>query len=218
MTLPRTDPSTTSGAGLLEVLRGRAFATTNLTTVVVSVAMFAAVTLLPQFMQSRLAASPTITGTAMIPMAALMLVAGPLVSRFAPRSALQTGAVLAAIAFAFLAVVHHQLWQAYVFAAILGAAYGLAFASLGNLAVDSVPPERTGAATGINTILRTLGGALGTQLSALALTGGYVVAFATFAVVALLAAVVAAMIPVPDRIRRRVLVGRLRGGRGFGLC
>ncbi|TCC35142.1 MFS transporter [Kribbella sindirgiensis] len=194
--LPRTAPVPTTGPGLLTVLRGRALATTNLTTVIVSVAMFAAVTLLPQFMQTRLGASPTTTGTAMIPMAALMLIGGPLASRFAARRALQTGAVLAAAAFTFLAAAHQHLWQTYVFAAILGAAYGLAFASLGNLAVDAVPPDQTGAATGINTILRTLGGALGTQLSALALTGGYVVAFLTFAVVALAAAAAAGGIVV----------------------
>jgi hypothetical protein len=36
---------------------------------------------------------------------------------------------------------------------------GLAFAALGNLIVEAVPPERTGIASGMNTVMRTLGGA-----------------------------------------------------------
>ena len=43
---------------------------------------------------------------------------------------------------------------------------GLAFAALGNLIVQAVPPTQTGVASGMNTVMRTLGGALGGQLSA----------------------------------------------------
>ena len=42
----------------------------------------------------------------------------------------------------------------------------LAFAALGNLIVQAVPPHQTGVASGMNTVMRTLGGALGGQLSA----------------------------------------------------
>jgi hypothetical protein len=43
---------------------------------------------------------------------------------------------------------------------------GLAFAALGNLIVQAVPPSQTGVASGMNTVLRTLGGALGGQIAA----------------------------------------------------
>jgi sugar phosphate permease len=43
---------------------------------------------------------------------------------------------------------------------------GLAFAALGNLIVHSVSNHQTGVASGMNTVMRTLGGALGGQLSA----------------------------------------------------
>ncbi len=43
---------------------------------------------------------------------------------------------------------------------------GLAFAALGNLIVQAVSPQQTGVASGMNTVMRTLGGALGGQLSA----------------------------------------------------
>jgi hypothetical protein len=51
-------------------------------------------------------------------------------------------------------------------ASLLGIGIGLAFAALGNLIVSAVPPTQTGVASGMNTVMRTLGGALGGQLSA----------------------------------------------------
>jgi hypothetical protein len=53
-----------------------------------------------------------------------------------------------------------------VAAALLGVGIGLAFAALGNLIVQAVPSHQTGVASGMNTVMRTLGGALGGQLSA----------------------------------------------------
>jgi MFS family permease len=49
---------------------------------------------------------------------------------------------------------------------LLGVGIGLAFAALGNLIVQAVPPTQTGVASGMNTVMRTLGGALGGQLAA----------------------------------------------------
>jgi type IV secretory pathway VirB2 component (pilin) len=49
---------------------------------------------------------------------------------------------------------------------LLGVGIGLAFAALGNLIVRAVPAHQTGVASGMNTVLRTLGGALGGQLAA----------------------------------------------------
>jgi MFS family permease len=53
-----------------------------------------------------------------------------------------------------------------VSALLMGIGLGLSFAALGNLIVQAVPPEQTGVASGVNTVMRTLGGALGGQLSA----------------------------------------------------
>ena len=51
-------------------------------------------------------------------------------------------------------------------ALLLGIGIGLAFAALGNLIVQAVPPTQSGVASGMNTVMRTLGGALGGQISA----------------------------------------------------
>jgi MFS family permease len=51
-------------------------------------------------------------------------------------------------------------------ATLLGIGIGLAFSALGNLIVQAVPSTQTGVASGMNTVMRTLGGALGGQISA----------------------------------------------------
>jgi MFS family permease len=56
-------------------------------------------------------------------------------------------------------------------AGLLGIGVGLAFAALGNLIVQAVSPHQTGVASGMNTVMRTLGGALGGQLSATFIAG-----------------------------------------------
>ncbi|WP_416956212.1 hypothetical protein [Streptomyces sp. Agncl-13] len=53
---------------------------------------------------------------------------------------------------------------------LLGLAYGLAFASLSGLILGAVDQKQTGSATGINTILRTIGGARGSVLAAVIVT------------------------------------------------
>jgi MFS family permease len=59
----------------------------------------------------------------------------------------------------------------YVGGAILGIGIGFAYASLANLIVDAVRPEQTGVATGMNTVMRTLGGSVGTPIGATVIAG-----------------------------------------------
>ena len=70
------------------------------------------------------------------------------------------------MAFAYSAVAHAHPYEMLIAASLLGIGIGLAFAALGNLIVQAVPPTQTGVASGMNTVMRTLGGALGGQLSA----------------------------------------------------
>ncbi|MEV1026635.1 MFS transporter [Streptomyces sp. NPDC050264] len=194
----------------LRLLIGPRLLTTNVATLVVSVGMFAAVTLLPLFVQTPTALgygfgySPARTGLLMAPMAVCMLLAAPLAARISSalgaRAAFRTGAILAAVALGGLGLLHEHIAELLVWCALLGLAYGLAFASLGGLVVGAVDQEQTGAATGINTILRTVGGALGSVLAAVIVTSsatapgqppaesGYTAAFVVAATIALCAA------------------------------
>ncbi|CDR17877.1 MFS transporter [Streptomyces iranensis] len=196
------------------LLRGRGPALTHLATFVISVAMFAAVTLIPQYAQTPAHAgygfgtSATGTGLLLAPMAVAMVAAAPLSTRLAARAgsgtAFRAGAALAATTLAALGVAHGALWQFALAGTALGVAYGFAFASLGGLVVNAVRPDRTGAATGVNTLLRTLGGAVGAQLAAVIITGsaaapptetGYTVAFLASAAVAAVALALSAALP-----------------------
>ena len=51
---------------------------------------------------------------------------------------------------------------------------GLAFAAMPNLIVEAVPPEQTGQATGFNTLVRSVGASLGSQVTAAVLAGSVV--------------------------------------------
>jgi EmrB/QacA subfamily drug resistance transporter len=201
----------------LRLLRQHALVGTNIATVVISIGMFAAVTLIPQYSQTPTQAgygfghSPAQTGLLMAPTALLMVLAAPLAARLSKRTSSRTtfqlGAALAAAALGLLGLAHDHPWQFYLAGAILGAAYGFAFASLGALVIGAVDQHQTGAASGINTILRTIGGALGAQLAAVVLTNsatphsplptesGYATAFLASAGVATLAFITALTIP-----------------------
>jgi hypothetical protein len=84
---------------------------------------------------------------------------------------------------------------------------GLAFAAMPNLILEAVPPEETGQATGVNTLVRSVGASLGSQISAAILTGsviagtalpsdaGYTTAFLVSAGIATVAALVSLAIP-----------------------
>jgi MFS family permease len=76
------------------------------------------------------------------------------------------GSVFATASFALLLIAHEESWNVYLATGVLGIGIGLAFAALGNLIVEAVPPDQTGVASGMNTVMRTLGGALGAQIGA----------------------------------------------------
>ena len=48
---------------------------------------------------------------------------------------------------------------------VMSIGIGLAFAAMPNLIVEAVPPEETGQATGVNTLVRSVGASLGSQVT-----------------------------------------------------
>jgi MFS family permease len=116
------------------------------------------------------AASVTEAGLFLLPSAGVMLFAGPVAgmlgNRFGSRVPLMLGTLVAGTAFVLLAVAHSQRWEIYVAGAFMGIGIGFAFASMANLIVDAVPQTHVGVATGMNSIMRTIGGSLGGQIAA----------------------------------------------------
>jgi EmrB/QacA subfamily drug resistance transporter len=202
----------------IRILRRRPVLLTNLNAVLVGFAMFASFLLIPQLAQTPerygygFGATVTGAGAMMLPATAVMLFSGPWAGRLAAVSSrlpLVLGSAVLSLAFVILAVAHASIWQILCAGALMGLGVGFAFASMANIVVESVPREEVGVATGINTIMRTLGGALGAQLVATLLTsetigtsaiptnGAYTTAFASAAGAAALAAVCAISIPKP---------------------
>ncbi|HVE25872.1 MAG TPA: hypothetical protein VNC22_10720, partial [Sporichthya sp.] len=82
------------------------------------------------------------------------------------RSTFQFGAALLALSSGYLVVAHHRLADFFLSSAIAGVAYGFCFASIGTLVAAAVEKQFTGVATGVNSVLRTLGGAIGAEIVA----------------------------------------------------
>jgi EmrB/QacA subfamily drug resistance transporter len=160
----------------MRMMRLRGVWTTNLTALMVGFGMFGSFLLVPKLVEMPASAgfgfgaSVTDAGLYLLPSAAVMLVAGPASSwlgeRFGSRTPLLLGIAAVAIGFVQLAVLHDHPWHVFLNSVLTGAGIGLAFAAMATLIVDAVPQSQTGVATGMNTIMRSIGGALGAQIAA----------------------------------------------------
>ncbi len=160
----------------MKMMRIRGVWTTNAAAFLLGAGMYASFIVLPQFAQLPTStgfgfgASVVVSGLYLLPttigMFLLGLVTGRISQRYGSKAALIVGTAFTAASFALLSVAHSHPADLLFAAALLGVGVGLAFAALGNLIVQAVPPHQTGVASGMNTVMRTLGGALGGQLSA----------------------------------------------------
>src|SRR6202161_3657963 len=165
----------------MAMMRIRGVWTTNLAAFLLGAGMYASFIVFPQFAQLPkstgfgFGTSVVVSGLYLLPstigMTALGLYAGRISARFGSRSALLVGTAFTTASFALLAVEHGHPYDLLIAAALLGVGIGLAFAALGNLIIQAVPSHQTGVASGMNTVMRTLGGALGGQLSATFIAG-----------------------------------------------
>jgi len=141
----------------------------------------------------------------------VMLVAGPfagvLVRRFGGKVPLSLGAFISAAGLLLMALDHGSQGAMVAWNVVLSIGIGLAFAAMPNLIFDAVPQSETGEATGFNTLVRSVGASLGSQISAAILTGSviagsalpsddaYTTAFLVSAGIAAVAALVSLAIP-----------------------
>ena len=160
----------------MTMMRIRGVWTTNVAAFLLGGGMYASFIVFPEFAQLPkrtgfgFGASIVVSSLYLLPsaltMGALGAAAGRVARRFGSKNGLLAGAAISAASFAYAALAHRHPYDMLIAATLLGTGIGLAWAALGNLIVQAVPPTQTGVASGMNTVMRTLGGALGGQLSA----------------------------------------------------
>jgi EmrB/QacA subfamily drug resistance transporter len=191
---------------------------TDIATLLVGFGLFGTFVLIPQLAELPtggdvgLGLNATQAGLLMAPGGLMMLIAAPIVGRVSERHGsklpLAVGSVLAAGGLLGMALAHDSAVLIILWGAILNTGIGCAFAALPNLVIAAVEPHETGEATGVNTIARNVGAALGGQVAASIVAShvladgvpanrGFELAFLMSAGIALLAGICGLLIPTP---------------------
>jgi len=134
-------------------------------------------------------------------------ISGALGTRFGSKLPLALGAATTSAGLLGLGLDHSSQFDVITWSFVMSTGIGLAFAAMANLIVEAVPPDQTGEATGINTLGRSVGASIGSQVSAAIIAGsavagsavptddGFTAAFLVSAGVAAVAAGIAVFIP-----------------------
>ncbi|MFE2847986.1 MFS transporter [Streptomyces scopuliridis] len=199
----------------LRLLVGPKSLQANVASLLLGFAMFAGFTLVSNFIQTPgdqvgygLSGSVLDVGLYMLPSTVTMLLFSALAGRFEARLGaawtLAIGSFIGGLSYVWLALNHGSAADVMIFSGIQGIGFGIAYAALGTLAVQHVPMEQSGIASGINTLVRTVGGSVASAATASILTAdvikntsvptvdAYVLCFVIAAVTAGLGAVTAA--------------------------
>src|ERR1700690_3188413 len=207
----------------MKMMRLPAVWTNNLVALLIGVGLYAMFAFLPEFVQTPssagygFGASITSWGLMLLPSGVTMFVAGlyagALTRRYGGKGLVVAGCLIGCAAMAMFAFAHSQQWEIYVATGILGVGFGLAFSAMSANVVSAVPAEQTGAATGMNANIRTIGGSIGAarmgsiltaklEPSGLPTGSGYTTGFAVMAVVLVVAAGAGALSPSQPRVGR----------------
>jgi EmrB/QacA subfamily drug resistance transporter len=208
----------------MTMMRIRGVWTTNLTAFLLGAGMYSSFIVFPTFAQLPkstgfgFGASVVVSGLYLVPSTLGMVVigfaSGRIAHTFGSKNATVAGSAVTALAFAYIAAVHGHPYDLLITTSLLGIGIGLAFAALGNLIVQAVKPEQTGAAGGMNTVMRTIGGAIGGQITATIISAhtasdglpavtGFTISFSLAAAFLVVCALAALLVP-GERVRAQV--------------
>ncbi|WP_037854109.1 MFS transporter [Streptomyces sp. NRRL S-340] len=140
---------------------------TNLASIMVGVAFYVVSLVLPQLLQLPAATgyglgrSMVVAGLCVAPLGLTMMFTAPvyarLSARYGPKVTLITGLLIIAVGYGGGLGLMNAAWQTVLTSVLLGAGIGLAYSSLPALIVGAVPASETGAANGLNTLMRSIG-------------------------------------------------------------
>jgi MFS transporter, DHA2 family, multidrug resistance protein len=160
----------------LRLFRNVSFTSATTIGAILGLGLYAALFLLPLFLQNLLGYSAMESGLVLMPrglaMAVLMPLAGRLYNRIGPKILVLAGLVVSAYSFwalshlttevGFWDLFWPQMWQ--------GVGFGLIFVALSTAALSAVERAQATAASGLYNVVRRLAGSVGVALSATALT------------------------------------------------
>jgi len=150
----------------------RTFASGTLIGSVMFAMLMASMFLLPLFMQELLGFTATQSGIALMPRVLVMMVATPIVGRIynrvSPRLLVAIGVCLVSLGSFNLSHVTLQSTQTSIMQAILvqGVGFSFLFVPLTTSALSHVPRTKLTDATGLNSLLRQIGGSMGLAIFA----------------------------------------------------
>ena len=164
----------------LSMLAHRPVLLTNVATMISGFALFSCFVLVPTFVETDpsrgygFGATATQAGLFLLPSSVAMLFAGPLAGligrRLGSKWPLAGGMLVVSLAALLFATAHDEPWHVLVASALLGLGVGSAFAAMAGLIADNVDPLEMGVASGMNTVVRVIGGVIGGQVGAALLT------------------------------------------------
>jgi predicted MFS family arabinose efflux permease len=194
--------------------------TTNIATLLIGSAMISTFVLVPQLGQLPkggeigFGLSATEAGLLLAPGGLASLLIAPFIGRIGERSGSKTpflaGCLVVAGALLGLALAHGSVGLVVLWSCLVSLGSGAAFAAIPNLIVGAVSDRETGEATGVNTIMRNIGSAIGAQIagsliathilaSGLPQNAGFEIAFLISAAGAIVAALSVLLIPGHSR-------------------
>lgn len=180
---------------------------TNLASVAMGFALFSSSIAFPQLLGLPISAGGLgidllVASVVLMPSGLAMLamspVAGRLSRRVGPRVLLIAGACVIAFAYLLCVVLHLNFWLIALINTIIGIGIGLGYAAMPALIMSAVPRHETGAANGLNALMRSFGTTCAAAVVGAILAGSSASdpagAFATVFVLGLLAAALCAAI------------------------
>ena len=193
---------------------------TNLASVAMGFALFSSSVAFPQLLELPRSAGgiglPLVQAALMLMPAGLAMlvmspVAGRLESGFGPKPLLIAGSSIIAAGYLIAVLLDLQAWHILVINLLIGVGIGLGYAAMPNLIMGAVPQSETGAANGLNTLMRALGTASASAVIAAVLTSssvqaggatvpsraGFESAFVLGLIAAVVCTVIAVFIPAP---------------------
>ncbi|MEU5032043.1 MFS transporter [Streptomyces milbemycinicus] len=140
---------------------------TNLASIMVGFSFYAMSLILPQLLELPeatgygLGQSMVMAGLYVAPMGVAMMLVSPLSARInatrGPKVSLLLGLLVIGATYGGGIVMMDHVWQIVVLSTALGVGVGIAYSAMPTLIISSVPASETGAANGLNTLMRSIG-------------------------------------------------------------